>query len=131
MISFFEMFDLAKEFYDGVKTGFQHNYWILKNNIQRMSSKRRRNFIRGRRGDSDVNDDFERVDNNIGLQVVGVGFGRTGTVSIFPCRKQFGNFKFRLTMSSNLLACCFLYPVFFGLSLEYAQLSYITHLSII
>lgn len=79
MVSLDDFLFVTKELYNGVKIGFQHNYWILKNRL--LFQNNLRNNVDGqshRRGDI-VNVKGQDGESS-GLKVVGVGFGRTGTV---------------------------------------------------
>ena len=72
-----EILGTSKELYDGVRIGFQHNFWILKSNVQKVTNKITGVIVRDHE-DSNVMDGSKK--NVEGFKVVGVGFGRTGTV---------------------------------------------------
>jgi len=58
----------------GVKTGLGHTSWLLKHEIGKLKSLFRR------KGDNSAQKRLLSASDE--LQVIGVGFGRTGTVSI-------------------------------------------------
>ena len=76
---FFEILGTVKDLYGGFRIGFQHNFWILKTNIQKVTNKIT-GVIGGTDEDSNAIDDSKRTVE--GFKVVGVGFGRTGTVGV-------------------------------------------------
>jgi hypothetical protein len=74
------MLSAVKDTYAGLAVGLRHLYWAIKIPIQKITST----II----GSSDSNSNSNSSGNGVnasanGLKVVGVGFGRTGTVSEF------------------------------------------------
>jgi hypothetical protein len=78
MVSFHDILYVTRELYDGVKIGFQHNYWILKNKV--FQNNNRKNVIGQPYRNADIVNAKNQNGEAPGLKVVGVGFGRTGTV---------------------------------------------------
>ncbi len=78
MVSFDDILFVTKEICNGVKIGFQHNYWILKNKV--FQNNLRKNEYSESHRSTDIVSAKGQDGEAPGLKVVGVGFGRTGTV---------------------------------------------------
>lgn len=78
MVQFNEISDVVK----AINTAIQHNYWILKNVVFRLEVKGSKNLKYAGTSHQDTHSNISKLekDEDSGLKVVGVGFGRTGTV---------------------------------------------------
>ncbi len=79
MVAFEKLFETVKECYAGLKVGINHNYWVVKINAEKVSGTVN-NIIWSSTSSKVVNYDAKSVID--GFKVVGVGFGRTGTVRV-------------------------------------------------
>ena len=82
MINYKKVLDFGNECYAGFKVGFQHDYWAAKNTLKKIVTGVTKIVLKN----SDTDHSHSTSDNSkngsvSGLKVVGVGFGRTGTVS--------------------------------------------------
>ena len=83
MLSFFhQTISFIHECIIGLKIAFKHNYWILKYLLRKVWS----NILKvlSNKKNQEVKDQILQIDQEDapGFKVVGVGFGRTGTVSL-------------------------------------------------